>query len=107
MYHFAVAALLGLATLRVVDLVEGLVPTVSRVRALLTFALAIAAAVALDFSVFAGYDIPVRETWMGTWGTGLIIGALASAWQALFAFLGAWGRATPVEHRDSRARVAA
>ena len=107
MYDFAVAALLGLATLKVVDLLEELVPAVSRVRALLTFALAIAVAVALDFSVFAGFDIAVRETWMGTWGTGLIIGSLAAAWQALFGFLGAWGRATPVEHRDTRARVAA
>ena len=107
MYHFAVAALLALATLKVVDLLEGLSPSVSRVRALLTFALAIGVAVALDFSVFAGYNIPVRETWMGTWGTGLIIGSLATAWQVLFGFLGASDRATPVEHRDTRARVAA
>lgn len=107
MYTFAVAALLALVTLKVVDLLEGLVPAVSRVRPPLTFALAIAAAVTIDFSVFAGYDIPVRETWMGTWGTGLIIGSLVTAWQALFGFLGSWGRETPVEHRDTRARVAA
>jgi hypothetical protein len=107
MYHFAVAALLALATLKVVDLLEGLSPSVSRVRALLTFALAIGVAVALDFSVFAGYNIPVRETWMGTWGTGLIIGALAAAWQVLFGFLGTESRAAPADHRDTRARVAA
>jgi hypothetical protein len=107
MYHFAVAALLALATLKVIDLLEGLFPTVSRVRGLLTFALAIAVAVALDFSMFAGYDIPVRETWMGTWGTGLIIGALAAAWQVLFGFLGSGSRVAPVEHRDTRTRVAA
>jgi hypothetical protein len=68
---------------------------------------AIAVAVALDFSVFAGYNIHVRETWMGTWGTGLIIGALAAAWQVLFGFLGSESRVAPVEHRDTRARVAA
>jgi len=107
MYHFAVAALLALATLKVVDLLEGLMPAVARFRSLLTFALAIGVAVALDFSVFAGYDITVRETWMGTWGTGLIIGALAAVWQALFVYLGASDRKTPVEHRDTRARVAA
>ena len=90
-----------------VDLLEGLSPSVSRVRALLTFALAIGVAVALDFSVFAGYNIPVRETWMGTWGTGLIIGALAAAWQVLFGFLGTESRAAPADHRDTRARVAA
>jgi hypothetical protein len=107
MYTFAVAALLALATLKVVDLLEELVPSVSRVRTLLTFSLAIAAAVALDFSVFAAYDIPVREAWMGTWGTGLIIGSLTAAWQALFSFLGSRGEAAEVEHRGTRARVAA
>lgn len=107
MYTFAVAALLALATLKVVDLLEGLVPGLSRGRSLVTFALAIAVAVAIDFSVFAGYDIPVRETWMGTWGTGLMIGALTAAWQTLFGFLGSSVRENPVDHRDTRARVAA
>jgi hypothetical protein len=107
MYTFAVAALLALATLKVVDLLEGLVPGVAKARSLLTFALAIGAAVAIDFSVFAGFDIAVRETWMGTWGTGLMIGALAYAWQALFGFLGSYGHEHPTEHRDTRARVAA
>jgi hypothetical protein len=101
MYTFAVAALLALATLKVVDLLEGLVPGLSRGRSLVTFALAIAVAVAIDFSVFAGYDIPV------TWGTGLMIGALTAAWQTLFGFLGSSGRENPVDHRDTRARVAA
>jgi hypothetical protein len=107
MYTFAVAALLALATLKVVDLLEGLVPSVAPVRSLLTFAVAIGAAVAIDFSVFAGYDISVRETWMGTWGTGLMIGALATAWQTVFGFLGSYRHEHPVEHQDTRARVAA
>jgi len=106
MYTFAIAALLALAVLRLVDLLEELVPAVSRVRASLTFALAIGAAVAIDFSMFANYDIPVRETWMGPWGSGLIIGSLATAWQALFGFL-TRGVASPIEHRDTRPRVAA
>ena len=107
MYTFAIAALLALATLKLVDLLQELVPALSRVRALLTFALAVAVAVVIDFSMFAGYDISVRETWMGTWGTGLIIGALATAWQVLFGFLGSKAGDAPVEHRDTRARVAA
>jgi hypothetical protein len=107
MYTFAIAALLALAILKVADLLEELVPAVSRVRSLLTFALAVAVAVAIDFSMFADYDIAVRETWMGTWGTGLIVGSLAAAWQALFAFLGSRGGEAPVEHRDTRTRVAA
>ena len=107
MYTFAVAALLALATLKVADLLQELVPAVSRVRTLLTFSLAVAVAVAIDFSVFAGYDIPVREVWMGTWGTGLIIGSLVAAWQALFSYLGSRGGEAQAEHRDSRPRVAA
>jgi hypothetical protein len=107
MYDFAVVALLGLATLQVVDLLGGLVPAVARFRSLLTFALAIAAAVAIDYSVFAGYGIPVRDAWMGTWGTGLIIGSLATVWQTLFGYLRAHDHEATVEPRDSRARVAA
>ena len=107
MYTFAVAALLALATLKVVDLLETLVPSVARGRGVLTFALAIAAAVAIDFSVFADYGISVRDAWMGTWGTGLMIGSLAAVWQAAFGYLGSLGHTTPAEHRDARARVAA
>jgi hypothetical protein len=107
MYTFAIAALLALAILKVADVLEELVPAVSRVRSLLTFALAVGAAVAIDFSMFADYDIAVREPWMGTWGTGLIIGSLVTAWQALFAYLGSRGGEAPVEHREARARVAA
>jgi hypothetical protein len=107
MYTFAVVALLALATLKVVDLLEGLVPGLAKGRSVLTFALAIAAAVAIDFSVFADYGIAVRDAWMGTWGTGLMIGSLAAAWQTVFGYLGSQSHEAPVEHRDTRARVAA
>jgi hypothetical protein len=107
MYTFAIAALLALATLKVVDLLESLVPGVAPVRSVLKFALAIAAAVAIDFSVFADYGISVRDAWMGTWGTGLMIGSLVAVWEAVFGYLGTFGHSSPAEHRDTRARVAA
>ena len=76
MYHFAVVALLALAVLKVADLLEDFVPGLARVNALLTYVLAVAAAVALDYSLFKGFHIPVRDAWMGSWFTGFIVGSL-------------------------------
>jgi len=88
MYHFAVVALLGLAVLKVADLLEDFVPGLARMNALLTYVLAVAAAVALDYSVFRGFHIAVREAWMGSWFTGFIIGSLATVWRVIFGYLG-------------------
>jgi hypothetical protein len=107
MYEFAVVALLGLATLKVVDLLTELVPGIARVRTLTTFVLAIAAVVALDHSVFSGFGVTVREEWIGTVVTGLIVGALASAWQALLGYFGLITAANPEGRRTDRPRIAA
>ena len=88
MYHFAVVALLGLAVLKIADLLEGFLPGLARMNALLTYVLAVAAAVALDYSVFRGFHIPVRDAWMGSWFTGFIIGSLATVWRVIFGYLG-------------------
>ena len=106
MHDFAVVALLGLVVLKVGDLLDELVPGLSRFRHLLTYALAVAVAVAIDFSVFAGWGIDVRETWMGTWATGLIIGSLATVWRALLGWFGAQEGEVPGEERG-RPRMAA
>ena len=42
------------------------------------------AAYALDYSVFSGFHVAVREAWMATWGTGVIIASLGGAWRAVF-----------------------
>ncbi len=83
MYEFAVVTLFGLVALKVTDLLVDLVPGLDRIRTLLTFTLAVVVAVALDYSIFRGFGITVREAWMGTVGTGLVIGSLAGAWAAL------------------------
>ncbi len=87
MYHFAVVALFGLAILKLADLLVELVPSMGKIRTLLTFALALAATVAVDYSLFAGFGVPLRENWMGTWVTGAVVGSLAGAWSALLGWL--------------------
>ena len=95
MYHFAVVALLGLAVLKIADLLEGFLPGLARMNALLTYVLAVAAAVALDYSVFKGFHIAVRDSWMGPWFTGFIIGSLATVWRVIFGYLGSSEGETP------------
>jgi hypothetical protein len=107
MYEFAVVALLGLAALKVVDLLTELVPGIVRVRMLTTFTLAVVAVVALDYSVFSGFGVTVREDWVGTLLTGLIVGSLASAWAHVLGWFGAADGTTAESHRTDRPRIAA
>lgn len=83
MYTFAIVALLGLATLKVCDLLEDLIPGLSRFDALLRLAIGVAAILAIDWSMFEGFGISVREDWMGLWGTGLVVGSMATAWRTV------------------------
>jgi glutamate synthase domain-containing protein 1 len=107
MYEFAVIALLGLAVLKVAELVEEFVPGLVRFHTFLTFLLGITAVVAADYSIFAGYHIPLREAWMGTWATGLIVGSIASAWRVLLGFLTPSETGRITTGRNERPRVAA
>ena len=107
MYHFAVIALLGLATLKVTDLLEDLVPAFSRFSALLRLAVGVAAAVAIDYSVFKGFGIDVRNEAVGTWATGLMIGSIATAWRAALGYLGSSEGDATESHRSGRPRMAA
>ena len=108
MYHFAVVALLGLAILKIADVLVDLVPSLGKTRTLLTFVLAIVTTVALDYSLFAGFGIDLREAWMGTVATGLLAGSLASAWNVLFGWLGSTeGRTTEDTTSTRRHRIAA
>ena len=101
MYHFAVVALFGLAILKLADLLVELVPSLGKTRTLLTFAMAIAATVAVDYSLFTGFGIELREQWMGTWATGAVVGSLAGAWSAILAWLGS-GRTDSTGRRPGR-----
>ncbi|MDQ4134327.1 MAG: hypothetical protein M3179_14260, partial [Actinomycetota bacterium] len=87
MYDFALVALLALAVLKVTDLVVQLVPQLARAELLLRFVVAVTAVVALDYSLFESFGVGVRDTWVGSLFTGLMIGALASGWRAVLGFL--------------------
>ncbi len=108
MYEFAAVTLLGLAILKVVDLLSEVAPGIARARTATTFLLALAAVFALDHSLFAGFGIAVREEWIGTVITGLIVGSLAGAWQAVLGWLGGSVEDTGGERRRTgRPRMAA
>ena len=107
MYQFATVALLGLGVLGITNLIVEIAPSLARFRTLAAFVLAVAGVVVLDYSVLAGFGIPVREAWMGTWVTGLIVGSLASAWQALLGWFQAPAGAVTGSGSASRPRIAA
>jgi hypothetical protein len=107
MYEFAVVTLLGLVALKVTDLVIENVPGLDRIRTLFSFTLAVLFAIALDYSVFEGFGVEVREAWMGTIGTGLVIGSLASAWSALLGWFGTTSVSDTTKVRNERPRMAA
>ena len=106
MYDFAVVALLGLALVKVVDLVLEYVPSLGRIATLLTVALGVGATVALDYSVFRGFDIAIRESWMGIWATGFAVAGMTSVWRTVLAWFGAT-QLPSADSRPSRPRIAA
>ena len=73
MYTLAVTVLLGLAVLTVVDAFADLVPGLSPRRGVLSLALAVVGAFALDYSMFEGFGVALRESWMGTLLTGFVV----------------------------------
>ena len=107
MYDFAIVAQLGLATLKVSDLLEELVPALGRFSAFLRLAIGVVAAVAIDYSLFAAFGISVREQWLGTWATGLVIGSMATVWRAALGWLGTSDTEATEPGRHGRPRMAA
>ncbi len=103
MYTLAVTVLLGLALFKIVDVVEDLAPGLAKLHDAVTLTLAVAGVFALDYSLFAGFDVGLRDDWMGTLFTGLVVAGLTSVWRALFHWLGTpEGEAPEVRHQGSR-----
>jgi hypothetical protein len=102
-YDFAIVALLGLATWKVAGMVFGLlgIDLTSSVRALVTMGLGIVAALTLDYSLFASWDISVSNGDYGTVITGFIIGGLAYVWHNALGLVEAYGR----YHRDQAREI--
>ena len=108
MYHFAAIALLGLALFKVVDVLEDLVPGITKYHTLATLVLGIGGAFALDYRLFDGYSIGFREEWMSTLVTGLVVGGFTSVWKAAFHWLGtSEGEEPEVRHHTGPRSVAA
>ncbi len=107
MYQFATVALLGLVVLKLTDLLVELVPAVARFRTVTTFVLAVVGVAVLDYSLLGGFGITLRDADMGTWVTGLIVGSLASAWQAALGWLRFSERVSPGTGQGERPRIAA
>ena len=86
MHDFAVVSLLALAIVKLVDFVgDGL--GLRTLRSPLTFVAGVGAALALDYSLFAGWDISVRNDDIGWLMTGFVVAGLTVAWRAVFAYL--------------------
>jgi hypothetical protein len=87
MYTFAIVALLALATVKLVDFLADNIAIIGRVRSLLTFVIAVGAVVWLDFSMFDGFGVAVRNRDLGVWMTGFIVAGLTVPWRALFSYV--------------------
>lgn len=87
MYEFAIVALLALAVLKVVDFLVGNLTSLEPFRTLLTFALAVGAVLWLDYSLFAGFAVDVRNADAGIWITGFIVAGMTVPWRAVFGWL--------------------
>ena len=75
MYEFAIVVLLGIGTFKVIDMLNEYVD-LSKVQSILTIALGAVVCWALDFSLFAQWEIAGdRSETVGYVGTGLMLAA--------------------------------
>jgi hypothetical protein len=88
MHDFVITILLGLALFKIVDLLEEVMPATTKYHSVVTLVLALAGIYALDYSMFDGYGIALRDSDMGVWMTGLFVAGATSVWRALFHWLG-------------------
>jgi hypothetical protein len=105
-YDFAIIVMLALAAVKLVDFLSENVSVLRAYRSLLTFIVAIGGVWLLDYSVFAGWDVAIRDEDLGILVTGFMVAGLTVPWRAIFAFL-THDRATTDEtlgeHRTMRA----
>jgi hypothetical protein len=109
MYHFAIVALLGLACWKFVGMLIGFIKTDldASVRAFLTLGIGVVMTELLDYSVFAGWGVTFRDSWMGPAFTGLVVGSMAYVWHYSLGVVEAYGRRNRDEAREIEHRRAA
>ena len=101
MHEFAIVVLLGIGTFKVVDMLNEYVD-LAKVQSILTIALGALVAWALEFSLFAQWNMEVRSTALGYIGTGLMIAAAGYATPQVFEHIG-----EVLGHRKGETRVRA
>ena len=87
MYDFAIDALLALGTVKVVDFLADNVSPSRTWKSLVTFIPAVGVVVALDYSLFRGFEIAVRNETLGVWITGFMVAGATVGWRAIFGWL--------------------
>jgi hypothetical protein len=87
MYDFAIVALLALASLKIVDFLCANISPIESFRSLLTFVVAVGAVVWLDYSLFDGWAVNIRNDDVGVWITGFLVSGLTVPWRAAFSWL--------------------
>ena len=83
MYEFAIVVLLGIGTFKVVDMLNEYVD-LTKVQSIFTIGLGALVAWALQFSLFAQWNVPVRSETLGYIGTGLMLAAAGYATPKVF-----------------------
>ncbi len=101
MYEFAIVVLLGIGVFKVVDMLNEYVD-LAKIQSILTIGLGALVAWALEFSLFAQWEIGVRSETVGYIGTGLMLAAAGYATPQVFEHV-----AEVIGHRrDSKVRAA-
>ena len=111
MYAFAVMALLGLAVLAVAKIADRYLSLAAEAWAFVMAGLGVGAAWLVNFSLFASWALPVRNTAIGVTLTGLAIGGVAYFWREILGFFGGLYRkytdqAASMERSENLRRVA-
>ena len=88
MHDFAITVLLALALFKIVDVVEDLVPGLTKFHTMVMMVLAVAGVYAINYSLFDQWHVALRDHWMGMWATGFIVAGTTSVWRAAFHYLG-------------------
>lgn len=87
MYTFAIVALLALATIKLVDVLDDLLTGFDRFKGLTTVILAIVGVYVLDYSMFGSWGVSVDSEDMAKVLTGLVVAGMTSPWRAAFGYL--------------------
>ncbi|HVT77674.1 MAG TPA: hypothetical protein VHD87_11645 [Acidimicrobiales bacterium] len=106
MHDFLTLAFVGLGIFAVANFLEDLVPMLRRYHGFVMLAMGIGVAYWMDYSMFTGWHIAVRNATVGHLLTGVALAGTTSVWRGLHHWLGASEGEEP-EERKSHMRLAA